>query len=471
MKKTLTLAALSLCAFLPQAFAQNDDPDSKYIRNSVYMIKLDMPVDNPNYAIGFDVIDKTFDGIDFARRYERYNDFALTARHIDWDLIDKVEESEYEMLNAYCAPNVRFEVLNEESKMVNADIIKFLEDAGFSPDTRHDEDYAGAIIKYLLKEAVANKLVAKWHNKPGTAEGTADFDDNLSTIMELGLRGLSEEAKANARVTENLTNLAAGSENKLLGNTYVCFTRYYFSTAEEANAPIVAPLKKQLDKSDNLLLSAGLQGAIDAAMAALKGYFVCVNAYLFRLEWNKDLYNDFYTNKWGDAASFFEKADYRLVYVGKSAKRAPASLSMKPDANLDELIRRATLRGTDAAFAALQRDYEEFRPMCSLHVIDGKLGAYIGMKEGIKEGDRFEVFEAVASKDDPNLVDWKSVGKIKVAKNCLWDNREGAGEALDGEAVDMNEKKVKGNSQLGCTFFEGKVGKFGEGNLIRLSGR
>lgn len=470
MKKTFLLAALAVLSILPKAMAQQDDPDSKYIRNSVYMIKLDVPHLNPAYNVAYDLIDQTFDGIDFGKRYERYNDFSLSTRHIDWEKIEKAEESEFEALNEYCVPKQRFMVLNDESKAINADIAQFMTKAGLTPDTIRPEIYAGTMIKYLIKDAVANKLVAKWHNKPGTEESTADFDDNLSAIMEYGLRGLSEEAKANAKVTENLTNLVAGSENKLLKNTYVCFTQYYFASADEFNATFIEPPKKQLEKSDNFLLSASLQGAIEAAAAALKGYFVSVNAYLFRLEWNQDLYNDFYTNKWSDPASFFDKSNYKLIYVGKSSKRAPASLSMKSDANSDELLRRATLRSTDAAFAALQRDYEEFRPMSSLHVVDGRLGAYIGMKEGIKEGDKFEVFEAEMSKDDPNQIEWKSVGKIKVAKNGLWDNREGAGVPIEGVAYDKKEEKG-GNSSLPCTFFEGKIGKFGEGNLIRLSGR
>lgn len=464
------LIAVCLMAIVPKTMAQDNDPDSKYIRNSLYMIKLDCPPDNPKYKIAYDDIDKIYDGIDFGVRYERYNNFSLSQRHLDFAKMDRAKESEYEFLNTFNKTSKPFMIIPEESKEANAQIAQKMVDMGLNPDTIREEEYAGSIIKYFVDNAFANKLVAKWHNKPGTKDGVADFDENLSTIMELGLRGLSEEAKANAKVAENLTNVVAGSENKLLNNTYVCVTRYYYASAEEFNATFVEPLKRQLEKSNDILLSAALAGAIEAAAASLKGYFVSVVAYLFRLEWNNDLYKDFYTNKWNDPKSFFDTSNYRLVYVGKSNKRVPASLSMKKDANDAELLRRAVVRSTDAAFAALQRDYEEFRPMSSLHVVDGKLAAYIGTKEGIKEGDKFEVFEAVVSKENPNMVDWKSVGKIKVAKNGLWDNREGSDQPLEGGAYDKKEKKV-GNSNLKCTYFEGKVGKIGEGNLIRLASK
>ena len=41
---------------------------------------------------------------------------------------------------------------------------------------------------------------------------------------------------------------------------------------------------------------------------------------------------------------------------------------------------------------------------------------------------------------------------------------------IEGKAYDKKEVQ-SGNSNLKCTFFEGKVGKFGEGNLIRLVGK
>ena len=99
-----------------------------------------------------------------------------------------------------------------------------------------------------------------------------------------------------------------------------------------------------------------------------------------------------------------------------------------------------------------------------------KAGDTITVTYKIKEGDKFEVFEAVVSEEDPNMIDWKPVGKIKVAKNGLWDNSEGAGQPIEGKAYDKKEVQ-SGNSNLKCTFFEGKVGKFGEGNLIRLVGK
>ena len=103
--------------------------------------------------------------------------------------------------------------------------------------------------------------------------------------------------------------------------------------------------------------------------------------------------------------------------------------------------------------------------MSSLHEVDGKLVAYIGTKEGVKAGDKFDVF--MCEKTDKG-VEWNKVGSIKVAKNSVWDNQEGANETLEGAAEDGEE--TDGNATLKYTTFDGKPGKkVGEGCMIRLA--
>jgi hypothetical protein len=218
---------------------------------------------------------------------------------------------------------------------------------------------------------------------------------------------------------------------------------------------------------DNALAQLAIKKGTELAEKKVKGYFVRANAYLFKLDWNNDTYNKFYTKYWEKSDGFMNDNDFKVTYVGKSSKRAPAAMSLKSSTTLDKLIARATVRGTDAAIAALQRDHEEFRPMTSLHVIDGKLAAYIGMKEGIKSGDKFNVYEAVQSKDDPNLTEWKEIGSIKAGKE-IWDNRAGAGDQLEGQATDKDDDDDKA-SAVPYTVFSGKPGKMGEGCMIRLA--
>ena len=259
--------------------------------------------------------------------------------------------------------------------------------------------------------------------------------------------------------------MAKGSTNKLLSNTYVCVNRYGYMDAKEAIAISTAVL--QMSLGNNALAQIALKKGTDALAKKIKGYFVRANAYLFKLDWNQDLQNKLELEYWDKANQKKLMTDpaFKLTYIGKSSKRAPAAMSLKSSTSLDKLIARGTVRATDAAIAALQRDHEEFRPMTSLHVIDGKLAAYIGMKEGVESGDKFNVYEAVQSKDDPNMVEWKEIGTIKAGKE-IWDNRDGAGEKFEDAATDKEDDNA---SAVPYTVFSGKPGKMGEGCMIRLA--
>lgn len=450
MKKMIMLTALAAVSFSTNVFAQQDDPDKNYIRNSLYMMKLDEPCPKEDYAEAFKIMSATFDTINFARNYERYNDFSLKQRRIELSKLPEVTQAEKD-------------AVGKESKLdkMTADILR---QQGLK-NSLGEVEYAARLLKYFEQNKFAQNLVAKWHAAPDAPEGTTKWDNDLSVIMELGLKGLSQEAVDNAKATENLTAVVGGAENKLLSNSYICVNRYGYMDAKEVVALTGAVLQATL--GDNALAQLAIKKGTELAEKKVKGYFVRANAYLFKLDWNNDTYNKFYTKYWEKSDGFMNDNDFKVTYVGKSSKRAPAAMSLKSSTTLDKLIARATVRGTDAAIAALQRDHEEFRPMTSLHVIDGKLAAYIGMKEGIKSGDKFNVYEAVQSKDDPNLTEWKEIGSIKAGKE-IWDNRAGAGEQLEGQATDKDDDDDKA-SVVPYTVFSGKPGKMGEGCMIRLA--
>ena len=450
MKKMIMLTALAAVSFSTNVFAQQDDPDKNYIRNSLYMMKLDEPCPKEDYAEAFKIMSATFDTINFARNYERYNDFSLKQRRIDLSKLPEVTQAEKD-------------AVGKESKLdkMTADILR---QQGLK-NSLSEVEYAARLLKYFEQNKFAQNLVAKWHAAPDAPEGSTKWDNDLSVIMELGLKGLSQEAVDNAKATENLTAVVGGAENKLLSNSYICVNRYGYMDAKEVVALTGAVLQATL--GDNALAQLAIKKGTELAEKKVKGYFVRANAYLFKLDWNNDTYNKFYTKYWEKSDGFMNDNDFKVIYVGKSSKRAPAAMSLKSSTTLDKLIARATVRGTDAAIAALQRDHEEFRPMTSLHVIDGKLAAYIGMKEGIKSGDKFNVYEAVQSKDDPNLTEWKEIGSIKAGKE-IWDNRAGAGEQLEGQATDKDDDDDKA-SAVPYTVFSGKPGKMGEGCMIRLA--
>ena len=56
--KTNLFFGLALLSMAPNAVSAQENSDSLYIRNSVYMLKLDMPADNEEYAHAYEVTNK-----------------------------------------------------------------------------------------------------------------------------------------------------------------------------------------------------------------------------------------------------------------------------------------------------------------------------------------------------------------------------------------------------------------------------
>lgn len=448
--KTNLFFGLALLSMAPNAVSAQENADSLYIRNSVYMLKLDMPADNEEYAHAYEVTNKAFDGIDFATRYPNYNDFNLGSHHIDWSTVPTATKAEMDAI--------------EKESAKDALLKTTLASMGVKVDPIAEREYAARLLNYFNANKFGNQLVAKWHVPQGADyKNVAAFD--MGTIYEYGKVGLSEEARKVAQETGN-NDMFYNLHTKLLSTTYVCVNNYRMMNAKEKSATAIAMAKVTLEYLPGIAKMTGQIAvkAAETAAAKTKGYFVRTNAYLFKLNWDPEKTLEMYNKYWNNVADFNANANYQLKYVGRSSKYAGAGLTMK-SANLDKLIARGALRATDAAFAALQRDYDEFRPMSSLHEEDGKLVAYIGTKEGVKAGDKFDVF--MCQKNDKEI-EWKKVGTIKVAKNSVWDNQEGANETLEGEAEDGEKKE--GNAELKYTVFDGKPGKkIGEGCLIRLA--
>jgi len=100
--------------------------------------------------------------------------------------------------------------------------------------------------------------------------------------------------------------------------------------------------------------------------------------------------------------------------------------------------------------------------LATLHQDGEQLFAFVGMKEGVKKGDKFEVLQKSINKQGKE--EFKVVKTIKVEKDGLWDNREGAGEVIEGAASAKEEKDA--NAALKYTKL-GTSKDFLEGSLIR----
>ena len=193
----------------------------------------------------------------------------------------------------------------------------------------------------------------------------------------------------------------------------------------------------------------------------IKGFRVKITSYLFRLKWNEDIQNIFYSNYYTDepenepdkVKGFVNDKDlFSLEYVG-SVTNTSSKTSLSGVTSNEAMIRKVCTRAFDKNIADLQHEFADFR-IKALLVSTEPLKAYVGMKEDITESSRYEVLETEI--DERGVTKYKRVGVIKPIPGKIWDNRYMASEEGSSE------------SKLDATYFE-KVsgGEFYSGYLIR----
>lgn len=241
-----------------------------------------------------------------------------------------------------------------------------------------------------------------------------------------------------------------------MGKTFVTVNRYSYLSAED----IIAMTTAVASAAGGGMIAA-YGGA--ALSAVLKGYFVKTTTYLFQLDLDKDKINKLVEKYNSNIVGLYADNDIKLKYVGKTWDYAPATMKLTTkDAASDTLIAHATLRATDGAIAKLQKKYEQFKTLSTLHQDGEKLFAFVGTKEGCKEGDKFDVLQKTLD-DNGNEV-FETVGQVKIQKGELWDNRPGAGQKIEGAAT----SKDKSGANPNLTFSGlGTSKKLWEGSLLK----
>jgi len=437
MKKNILMMVATFLAMT--ASAQKANSEMKYRRSSLYTIMV--PSDKLT-GDAKNIVTSTFDTLAIP---DKYNDHNLSVRHID---ITKIEVTDDEIKAVE-------EHTGGAKKGIRGLAKKGLSMAKQATATSETGAMSGnekiaRVIKYFKENHIANKIIGKWYNESATMNNGSHF--NTLLIEDRGLFGASqEEINKYKGVIGGQNKIMDAAEKDLIPRTFVMVTTYAYLSAEEVTQMVSAGAS----------MLGGYAGAATAVAGSfLKGYFVTTTSYLFQLDWNEEKMMGFYDKYWNaeDTKEFDTDDAYQLTYVGKTTCYAPATLKLTTNDDASQkLISRATVRATDKSLAQLQRKYEQFKTLSVLNVADDgtTMYAYIGKKEGVQDGDKFDVLEQIQDAD--GNISYKKVGTVKVAKGKVWDNRAGAGEKIEGEATDKEDGDAA--NDLKYTIFDGKPNK------------
>jgi hypothetical protein len=416
--KKIKITLLFILVSVGYIFAQSeDDVKMDYRRSSLHLIMMEFD----NYAENRAEYKKCFNLVPFP---DKYNNHSISERYFNYQNFQTYTD------NTFSGKNADF--FNIES----------------------------SIAEFFDENKIANKMVAKWFMRDPI---TGDF--SMELIQERGMYGANELDKDIANNTIRGKSMLADAGEELIANTFIVVCRVEYIGKAELSKSITDGIKESADEAND----GSAAGELTSYMMNLSadifhnitkdGYEVKTEAFLYKLVWNEEIANQFFTNYWINKGEINEERKlkfdksylFELEYVGMESAVGKVLFSSK-NKTPERIIEIATVRNINNVFTKLQKEYDVFKTKTPLITID-PLAAEIGLKEGLEKGDKYEILEAKMD-EETGKVFYNVKGTTEVG-NEIWDNRYGADEEPDFKSP-----------QNKFTIFKGS-GKYYPGLLLR----
>lgn len=381
---------------------------------------------------------------DSIANYRRSSIYSILVNHTEQKFASEIKEAflQIPVPDKFNDHNLSVKVVNLQEKLSNA------------TKNKENED----ISEFLEANKIASRLVGRWFNR--------DFftgECNMELIKERGIYNASEFDKQIAMRSARGYAMLQDAGEELIGNTFVLVNDIRY-VDKSKKAKTTSSVFRALGSIASIATGLNIDNLTDNLgdlIETIKGFSVRINTFLYKLEWDDDIAMNFYQEQYLSEQNetkrlAFEnnRQNYKLKYVGKVESRGGSVSFM--GINEDEpivMVRKACQRALDENVVDLQREYEEFRASTPLLSVE-PITAYIGKKEGVAPGVRFEVLETIELEDGSHK--YNKVGELEPIENLIWDNRY------------MADEEGAVGASLGYTTFKVVKGKdFSKGMLIR----
>lgn len=443
MKKILLLTVLMYGSVAVKA--QNSSEEMKYLRSSLSMVLIESDA-FPNK----ESVLKSWNNYPFPDKYNQHN---ISTKTIN---LNSIEITKKDLIEAgYYKDTLKnplqilgaLKNIQNELVYLNAEQTIAVELPGESKKNQLKID------KVLKDYNVAKQMVAEWFQRQ--ADGTF----NMTLIQNRGSYNASElEASIAQGQAIGMSALADAGE-QLIKNSFTTFTKLEFIENEPAARYLLEEAKKKIAKDlagkPQILIDQANKAAQAVYEKTKEGYSLWSKTWLYQLNWNDSIANEFYTKLWSDKKAFDESNLFEMKFVGVQYNQSLVTFKLGETRTQEQIIDLALVRNLDNAFAKLQKKNDVFKPF--VPVLTSKpISAQIGMKEGIEGGETFDVLE-LKMKDGRTI--YSKVGTVKVDKKVIWDNRYNAGEPVTPVIG-------KDGNPITATLFKG--GKAEIGMLLKL---
>jgi hypothetical protein len=423
-KTTYTLFTIATLIASSKSNAQNSSNDFKYRRSSLSMILVESDK-FPNK----DAVINSWNNYPFPDKYNRHK---IDTKSIN---INSVKLTDKDLFDAGYFNDTLKTAMQITKATGSLKTLRYLDSekklAIVMPNEK--QEFQLKIEKVIKEHKVANQLVATWFNRSKT--GTFD----MGLIQERGFYNATElEAGIAKGQTRGMASLGDAGE-ELIKNTFVTFTKLEFIENEPAAAVLRDATKleiaKSMDGKPQMLIDKALKAADLTYEKTKEGYSLWSKTWLYRLNWNDSIASIFYNQLWTNPSAFSKSNLFSLEFVGVQYNQSLVTFKIGETRTQEQIIDLALVRNVDNAFAELQKENDVFKPKVPVLSVN-PITAQIGMKEGVKGGETFDVLEMTLN-PKTGLTEYKKIGTVKADKNIVWDNRYNAGQKAE-QIIDTN---------------------------------
>ena len=406
MKKIFTFSMMLILSITVLFAQQNGLP--KYQRSSLHMILLNTDEPTMDDAIDFSAdISDAWQTYPFPDKYDQHKIAFKEAYG------GKPKGSFMELLKKYKDGFGKLSL--GELKEISQTI---------SNNKKYNQQLIDTTTVMLREQKVGQQLLTKWFDiKP-------DGSYSMDLLNQRSAYNASQSDVASATATVMGVQAIMDKYDQLVGNTFVSFSKLAFYE----NEPIASFIRNLAVLIGQMVdpTGAAVTAAELAYTATHEGYSAYTTTVLYRLLWNDSIQAVFYQCFDGDKINMqkFNAVDFPFEMVGVQKTSSTTVDAKGGFANLigvkgakpkDELVKQTIIRNLDKTFAALQYNYDEFKPLVPI-ISTEPLLIDAGMKESIDDKSQFELLEAQYN-EKTGTIDYTSVGVLKVAKGKVWDNR------------------------------------------------
>lgn len=396
MKNFLTI--ISCLFFLTSAFSQE-----VFVRSSMSMVLIE--------DFGFDngpLVRKAYENYPFPIGVYNNHQLPQTVMNLNDYILSPEEEASYGVEKT------------EAGQLLSAVATESM--AGIVQDNSKVEFQ---LQKYIQENKLAHESIKKWFN----VKEDGSFDQNY--VQEMIQMQLTEEQKLQSVKSGSASAARDANREFLINNTYTVFTRMNFVSNEFIALGIREVAYQTAEKNlSGLPLELAKKAADKIYEKTSEGFSVWTSAWLFDLVWGPEemkMLTSCAENGKLNMEKFYAQP-FKMNYLGKEKATSLVTFSLKKgegNRTNEEIIDLSTNRNIDKVLVQLQRAFDQFMPIFPIQQ-DNPIGAYLGVKEGIEGGEKFEVLGPRQANGE-----YKVLGTITVDKSNVWDNSYGS-DTLEG---------------------------------------